>query len=171
MRRRRENVLRARRGAVLAEFAIAFIPICAMFLCVCQLSRYVIARLAIQHAAEVAVRACAVIQSPMPGHSEDVDGKDEDVKTAAALVLKPSLATTPWTGFVTSSGELTYANPTCTHKGEANGGEDQVSINATYDCQIPLAKRIVCSSGPKTFTMSASFPHQGAEYHLTENGD
>jgi len=78
---KRESILRARKGAVLAEFAIAFMPICTMFLCVCQLSRYSIARLAVLHAAQVSVRACAVIVDPDPGHETNLDGPDSDVQT------------------------------------------------------------------------------------------
>ena len=70
---KREGILRARKGAVLAEFAIAFIPIMAMFLVLCQLSRYYIARLAVLHAAEVSVRACAVIIEPDPGHPRYIE--------------------------------------------------------------------------------------------------
>lgn len=164
---RRDKIVRARRGAVLAEFAIAFMPICTMFLCLSQLSRYFIARLAVMHAAEVSVRACAVIQEPMPGHTQGVDGKDSEVQTAADMVMKPSTTTAPWSGF--AGTELTYDPPTCNHvnNGNSNGDPDTATINATYTCTIPVAKNIVCSSGPKKFTMTSSFPHQGADYHLS----
>ena len=155
---KRESLIRARRGAVLAEFAIAFMPICTMFLCVCQLSRYSIARLAVLHAAQVSVRACSVITKPDPGHSKSIDGPDTDVQRAAQVAMKP----------FEGSGEIKHDDPKCTHEGEANGGTDTVEMTGTYTCQIPVAKRIVCSGGPKTISVHAQFPHQGAEYKLTD---
>lgn len=132
-----------------------------MFLCVCQLSRYSIARLAVLHAAQVSVRACAVIIDPDPGHDSQLDGPDTDVQRAATNAMKP---------FEGSGNEITHTPPTCTHDDSGphheNGGTDTVAMDATYTCQIPLAKLIVCSSGPKTFTVHAQFPHQGARYHL-----
>ena len=153
---KREGIVRARRGAVLAEFAIAFMPICTMFLCVVQLSRYSIARLAVLHAAQVSVRACAVIIDPDPGHDVQLDGPDSDVQRAATMAMKP----------FEGSGEITHTDPTCAHEGEDNGGTDTVTLNAQYECRIPVAKRIVCSGGTKSFTVHAQFPHQGAKYQL-----
>jgi len=155
---KRQGILRERRGAVLAEFAIAFMPICAMFLCVCQFSRYSIARLAVLHAAQVSVRACSVIIEPDPGHETQLDGPDSDVQRAAQVAMAP----------FEGSGEITHTPPTCTHDdtGPENGGTDTVQLDATYNCEIPLARRIVCSSGPKNFTVHAQFPHQGARYKL-----
>ncbi len=156
---KREGIVRARRGAVLAEFAIAFMPICTIFLCLCQLSRYSIARLAVLHAAQVSARACAVIIDPDPGHDAPtpLDGPDTDVQRAAQVAMQP---------FEGSSGEITHTPPTCDHDGVENGGTDTVTMDAQYTCQIPVAKRIVCSSGTKNFTVHAQFPHQGARYKL-----
>lgn len=153
---KREGIVRARRGAVLAEFAIAFMPICTMFLCVVQLSRYSIARLAVLHAAQVSVRACAVIIDPDPGHEVQLDGPDSDVERAATIAMKP----------FEGSGEISHGPPKCTHDGPENGGTDTVEMNGTYDCRIPVAKRIVCAGGSKDFTVHAQFPHQGARYKL-----
>jgi hypothetical protein len=159
---KRPGLLKAKRGAVLAEFAIAFMPICAMFLGLTQLSRYAICRLAVMHAAEVSVRACAVIIEPDPGHDANLDGPDTDVQTAAHMVMKPF-------GGDLGGHEIHISDPTCEHTGvEANGGTDTVTLQATYTCTIPLGKLIVCGLAvtPKTFTIQAQFPHQGAEYQL-----
>jgi Flp pilus assembly protein TadG len=161
----REGIVRARRGAVLAEFAIAFMPICTMFLCLVQLSRFEISRLAVLHAAEVSVRACAVILDPDPGHgsSPALDGPDTDVQAAATMAMLP----------FEGSGEITHNPPTCTHDSSqdgtnnGNGGNDTVTMTATYNCRIPVAKSIVCSNGPKTISVTTLFPHQGAQYKLS----
>ena len=160
MDRRREGILQARRGAVLAEFAIAFMPICAMFLCVCQLSHYSINRLAVLHAAEVSVRACAVIKEPDPGSGSQLDGPETDIERAADVALQP---------FEGANGSLTHDPPQCVHSGTNNGGTDTVTLTATYTCNVPVAKRIICPSGPKTITVHAQFPHQGACYKLDDS--
>jgi hypothetical protein len=163
---RREGIVRARRGAVLAEFAIAFMPICAMFLCLTQLSRLFIARLAVMHAAELSVRACAVIISPDPGHdaSPPLDGQDTDVQTAAQIAMQPFGGN----GSNYGGKEISISAPQCTHAGDANGGTDTVTTTATFNCIVPVAQRIVCgaSNAPKTWSMTAQFPHQGANYGL-----
>ena len=154
---------RGKRGAVLAEFIIAFMPIIAMSLCVAQLSRYAIARLAVMHAAEVSVRACAVIIDPDPGHEKQVDGPDSDVQTAAHIAMKPF-------GGDLGGTEIHISDPTCTHDEgldvNGNGGTDTVTIDAKYTCTIPLARWIVCGGGSKNWTVTAMFPHQGAKYEL-----
>ena len=159
MSRRRQGILHARKGAVLAEFAIAFMPICAMFLCVCQLARYSIDRLAVLHAAQVAVRACAVIKEPDPGSDTKLDGPESDIGRAAEIALAPFEGST-------GTGELSHSEPTCDHTGEANGGTDTLTLKATFTCKIPLASKIVCSDGDKDITVHAQFPHQGAYYKL-----
>jgi hypothetical protein len=152
-------IARSRKGAVLAEFAIAFMPICTMFLVAVQLSRYLVCRMVVTHAAEVSARACAVIIDPDPGHDKHVDGPDSDVQTAAHMIMTSF-------GGPLGGHEIRISDPTCTHVGDANGGIDTVKIDATYTCDVPVAKRIVCSGGTKTFTITTHFPHQGAEYTL-----
>ena len=152
-----EGIFRARRGAVLAEFAIAFMPICVMFLCLVQQSRYTIARLAALHAAQVSVRACAVIIQPNPGHDSGLNGPDTDVQRAADIAMQP----------FEGSGEITHSPAQCTQpdgQTPENGVTDEVSLDVTYTCQIPVAKRIICANGNIPFTVKAQFPHQGAKY-------
>ncbi len=155
MNKLRKPVARSTKGAVLAEFIIAIIPISAMFLCVCQIARLQIARLATMHAAQVSVRACAVIVDPDPGHDQGVDGKDTDVVTAERQVLKPF-----------EGSEYAAEDATCKHSGDVNGGTDTVTIKATYTCTIPLARHIICPGGTRKLDAQAQFPHQGAEYEL-----
>lgn len=156
---KREGFLRARRGAVLAEFAIAFMPICTMFLCLVQQSRYSVARLAALHAAQVSVRACAVIIQPNPGHDANLNGPDSDVQRAADIAMGP----------FEGSGEISHSPPTCTQpQGNTpeNGTTDEVSMDMTYTCQVPVAQKIICPNGSLHNTFHAQFPHQGARYVL-----
>lgn len=164
-RAREPSPRREVRGAVLAEFAIAFMPICAMFLCVAQLSRFELAHLVTMRAAEVSARACAVIQEPDPGHEKQLDGPDEDVQQAAHVVMQGM------GGGPNGNSELTITDPTCSHAGDPNGGTDTVTLTANYHCTIPLAQKIVCSGGDKTWSETVMYPHQGADYKLDEEGD
>jgi Flp pilus assembly protein TadG len=165
-----EGFVRARKGAVLVEFAIAFMPICTMFLCVAEMSRYFIARMAVIHAAEVAVRSCAVISDPQPGNEAQLNGDPaKDWQTATDMVLKQT-SSNPipgWGGFVGSTSELNYTEPTCTNTtGDSNGSDDTVSLKATFTCNVPVAQNIVCSGGQKNINITTKFPHQGADYKL-----
>jgi hypothetical protein len=154
------------RGAVLAEFAIAFMPICAMFLCVCQLARFEMAHLVSMRAAELSARACAVIHEPDPGHDKQIDGADTDIQEAAHVVMRSMVGSN-------NGHEIQITDPVCEHEegSNSNGGTDTVTLTATYHCTIPLASHIVCSSGDKTWTEEVKFPHQGADYKLDDEGD
>ena len=146
------------RGAVLVEFAFAFMPVCTMFLFVVQFSRFEMCRLATYHAANVAARACAVINvggdAINPG-GDKMNGPETDADKAAKQVLKPFLGK-----------ELSLDNKVkCSHTGTTSG-TDSVDVKATYTCDIPVAKKLMCPNGDHTWTVTAKMPHQGAEYIL-----
>lgn len=149
---------RNKRGAVLAEFAFAFMPVCTMFLFVVQFSRFEMCRLASYHAANVAARACSVINvggdEINPG-GDKMNGPETDADKAARQVLKPFLGK-----------EMALDEDVkCAHAGTANG-TDTVNVKATYTCDIPVAKKLMCPSGTHTWTVTAKMPHQGAKYKL-----
>lgn len=153
-----EKLKRNKRGAVLAEFAIAFLPVASMFLFVAQFARFEMCRLATWHAANVAVRACAVINvggdEINPG-GDKANGPKEDADKAARTVLQPFLGS-----------ELALnQNVDCQHGGGPSG-TDTVNVKATYTCQVPVGKRMMCPSGSRTWTVTARMPHQGARYKL-----
>lgn len=146
------------RGAVLAEFAFAFMPVCTMFLFVVQFSRFEMCRLATHHAANVGARACAVINATDdkfdPGGDKQ-NGPETDADKAAKQVLKPFLGK-----------ELALDEEIkCNHAGGANG-TDTVDVKATYTCDIPVAKKLMCPNGDHKWTATAKMPHQGASYKL-----
>lgn len=149
---------RNKRGAVLAEFAFAFMPVCTMFLFVVQFSRFEMCRLASYHAANVGARACSVINvggdAINPG-GDKMNGPETDANKAAKQVLKPFLGK-----------ELSLDEDVkCIHSGTTNG-TDTVNVKSTYTCDIPVAKKLMCPSGTHTWTVTAKMPHQGASYIL-----
>lgn len=161
---RRTNTASARRmngaarrmndkGAVLAEFAIAFMPICTLFLVLMQFGRYQVARVASHHAASVAARACAVIKEPNPGGA-DINGPESDVEKAVKIAMKTF-----------EGSEIHTASVTCDHSGDEYG-MDTATVEVEYTCQVPVARQIICPSGSITLTQKAKMGHQGARYKL-----
>lgn len=149
---------KGRKGAVLAEFAIAFLPVATMFLFVVQFARFEMCRLASWHAANVAVRACSVINAGgdeiNPG-GDKANGPKEDADKAARTAVK---------SFV--GAEYALSEPvTCQHAGGASG-TDTVNVKSTYTCQVPVGKRLMCPSGSRSWTVTARMPHSGAKYKL-----
>jgi hypothetical protein len=154
-----KRIRRDRRGAVLAEFAIAFLPVATMFLFVVQFARFEMCRLAVLHAANVSARACAVVNAGgdeiNPGGAE-INGPESDANKAAQMVLKPFLGQ-----------ELSVQPVKCQHNDTGDPyGLDVVDVNATYTCRVPVGKRLMCPSGSRNFTVRASMAHQGARYKL-----
>lgn len=149
---------RNRKGAVLAEFAIAFLPVATMFLFVVQFARFEMCRLASYHAANVAVRACSVINVPdeaiNPG-GDKANGPKTDADLAARTAVK---------SFVGSEYRLTRPVD-CQHSGGPSG-TDTVQVQSQYTCQVPVGKRLMCPGGSRTWTVTARMPHQGARYKL-----
>jgi len=163
------------RGAVLAEFSLAFLPIAAMFTVLMEVSRYSIARIAVQHAASVSVRACSVIQEPQygPGSKEGVDGTEADIETAGKMALKPWM----------DSNTLSDVTVDCPAQGDPSG-TDEATVKASYHCSIPLGGQLVC--GTMAFTSinstngsvsadptvpietKARMAHQGSRYIIAE---
>lgn len=146
---------RSKKGAVLAEFAIAFMPVCTLFLVLMEVTRYSMARMAMEHAAGVSVRACSVIQTPQNQGTANLDGDPgKDMQTAAEAALEP------WKKTKT----LTSITATCDPPGGRNS-TDTATVEADYHCDIPVAGKIVCGfGGKKKMTLSARMAHQGADY-------
>ena len=156
--RKGKGLKRDTRGAVLAEFAIAFMPVAMMFLFVTQFARFEMCRLATWHAANVAVRACAVINNGdavNPGGDKS-NGPKTDANKAAQQVLKP---------FIGDGSELQVQDIDRPSQSDPEG-TDTIKVNATYTCQVPVGKTLMCGGGSKTWTVTAKMPHQGAQYKL-----
>ena len=147
------------KGAVLAEFAFAFMPVATMFLFVTQFGRFEMCRLASYHAVNVAVRACAVTNvggdDINPG-GDEMNGPATDANKAAQVVLKPFLGQ-----------ELKASTVTCEHSGGADG-DDKVTMKMTYTCRVPVGGTLMCGGvgSSKTWNVTASYPHQGAHYKV-----
>ena len=161
------------RGAVLVEFAMAFLPVYAIFAVLMEVTRYSIARVAIQHAASVSVRACAVIQKPQNKGKDGVNGPESDIEKAGKVALLP------WTLKQT----LSDVSVECPEQGDV-AGTDVAKVTATYHCAVPIGGQLVCGamafttinatnnvvlSDPTTkIELQARMAHQGASYEIGE---
>lgn len=140
---------RDNRGAVLAEFVIALMPMLLAFFVFLQLGQVYVASLMTRHAANMGARAAAVILPPNPGNvgaPEDVDlavHKAYGVfdKEFARVVIEKTPAPAPF--------ELVT-----------------VEVRAQYICHVPLGSRIVCGADGVVDMppIVARFPNQGAKY-------
>jgi Flp pilus assembly protein TadG len=144
-RRKRE------RGAAVVEFMVAAMPLLITFFSFVQVGKIMTAQLIVQHAANCAVRAATVVVNPdsNPGAS----GKASDVEMAAKGAL----------GAFGKSITLSAAPS----GGGSRNAPVNVTVTATYTCDVPLGKTIVCSGGSLQLKpVTATLPLQGADYKL-----
>jgi Flp pilus assembly protein TadG len=145
-----------KRGAVLVEFAIAFMPLMITFSSFVQLQQMATARIALKHATIIGGRAASVISNRAKNtpDAEDNDGVPEIKKGVVAGLG-------PWKKRITVDVKVedksTCADPY---------GMVSVTVNADYNCTVPFANLFMCGAS-KTHSfkpMIARFPHQGARY-------
>ena len=152
-------------GAVYVEFLVAFMPLLVAFECLLQLTEVHIAGLVTAHAAQCAARAAAVVLPDDPAHYQGVPvgllqgARRRDVERAAGLPLQAVR------GIVSARLRL----------GDARGGDRPAEwsqgaralrLEVTYQCRIPLARRLVCdaASGHAELAATAPVVTQGARY-------
>lgn len=155
---KKTGLVKDQRGAVLAEFVVAIMPLLTIFFVFVQLSSIAVASLLVKHSAVVGARAAAVYASGndnLPeacGAGGGGDGKVNDAVRAA-------LGT--WQDRITATATVTDNSS----RAEPDGpyGLVTVRVVATYQCRVPLG-RAICPGGTKTITDEKSMPHQGARY-------
>ena len=145
-----------KRGAVLVEFAIAFMPLMITFSSFVQLQQMATARIALKHATIIGGRAASVISNRNKNtpDAEDNDGVSEIKKGVVAGLG-------PWKKRITVDVKVDDAS-TCADP----YGMVSVTVNADYNCTVPFANLFMCGRS-KTHSfkpMISRFPHQGARY-------
>lgn len=137
------------KGAVLAEFAIAAVPLFTMFFTFTQAAFAYTANMVLQHAAMTGARAAAVILPPNPGNV----GSEADVDAAVKAALGR------WAGsFATVNVKSTPAPKPYELV--------TVEVTATYKCSVPMGGRVMCGADAllPMKTIRVQYPNQGAEY-------
>jgi len=162
----RKGLIRDQRGAVLAEFVIAVVPLLMTFFGFLQVSKLFTASLGVRHAAIIAVRAAAVYSN----RANNNPGADGDGASQARQAAGSALA--PWI----SDGSISNVTVQVDDRSSRSDpyGPVQVQVSATYNCRVPMMGRIVCGGGRKTIStqnmlgFSAQMPHQGAKYEVAQ---
>ncbi|WP_394829558.1 hypothetical protein [Pendulispora albinea] len=144
------------RGAVVAEFVVAIIPLGITFFSFMQVAHLYTAHLVFKHAAFSAARAAIVTKSrcnpPMSGND---NGRESDVEDA----LRDGLGAGVWQNtFGGLSTRVQYA-------GSDKYGPVTTTSKALYKCSVPLGRWIVCPmAGFRPMQETIVLPHQGASY-------
>lgn len=152
---RRRDFMRDQRGAVLAEFAIAIVPMLTAFFCFWQVAMLFTAKTLVRHSAIVGARAAAVIAGGAdtnPTAGGRPQGDESEVKQAVVAAL----------GAWGDNGTLS-ADAQVDDDGGPNG-RVTVRVNATFRCKTPVGNRFVCGGETRSIVDDASLPKQGARY-------
>jgi uncharacterized membrane protein YgcG len=146
-----------KRGAVLVEFAVAFMPLMITFSSFVQLQQMATARLVVKHSAVVGARAAAVISNAGKNTPDQKEGTNEDLIRAGVLA-----GLGPWKNTMSNVNVKVEDRSTC----DDPYGMVSVTVTADYKCSVPFSNIFMCGTG-KTHSfkpMTARFPHQGARF-------
>jgi Flp pilus assembly protein TadG len=143
MKRQRQR----QRGAAMVEFVVAVMPMLITFFSFVQLGKLMTARLVLQHATKTALRTATLTPKGDPRAMND-SGK---IREAAQDALGQ------WSNQLTIS-----VSPS---QGGGVHGLVNVTVNATYRCDVPLGSLLVCGGGSKKLKpITLSMPLQGGDY-------
>lgn len=151
------RLARDTRGAVLAEFCIALVPLLTTFFSFVQLSKIATARLVVKHSAIVGARAAAVMTNGANNNPGTKEGTNEEDVTNG---VKAALGTW-WSKSGGIKSVAVQVNDSSTREDPFDWVE--VRVSATYECNVPMGF-IAC--GGKTMRLQETYrmPHQGAIY-------
>jgi Flp pilus assembly protein TadG len=158
---KKKSLLRDTRGAVLAEFIIASMPIFIAFFTFVQLAKVATARLVLKHSAIVGARAAAVIVNGKDNNPGQKAGMNE-----AEVLDGVTMALGPWWK---KPGGFTNIKITITDSSSKDDpyGWVTVRVEGTYNCAIPLGQVFVCRGSSMQMTAEEyRMPHQGANYKM-----
>jgi hypothetical protein len=151
-----KNLLRDQRGAVLAEFVVAVVPLLTIFFVFVQISAIAAARIRFKHSAVIGARAASVFSNKGDNCPECSGNGESEVNAAVRAAL--GSAGRNMSGVSASVNDR--SNRTDPY------GLVTVTVTGRYQCGVPLG-RIICGSGSSvTFTERKSMPHQGALYRM-----
>lgn len=155
-----------RRGAVILETLIAFLPILFFFLGICSAADGYAHYLIVQRAASAAARAAVVVLPDHQGHYANTPlhryerQRKRDIERAAQLVLDHSEL---FRGGRRSVRLVGYRPPRPRQKG-APSEPITVAVTAEYKCVLPLLNLVCGRARRLDLTAQASLPYQGADY-------
>lgn len=146
-----------KRGAVLVEFAVAFMPLMITFSAFAQLQHMATAALVVKHSAVVGARAAAVMSNAGKNTPDQPEGDNlADIKKGVEAAMGP------WKATMSGVDVKVADSSSCSDP----YGMVSVTVTADYKCSVPFANLFMCGAG-RTHTfkaMTARFPHQGARF-------
>ena len=150
------RLARDRKGAVLAEFCLALVPLLTTFLAFVQLSRIAAARLVVKHATIVGARAAAVISNGANNNPGQAQGSNEG---EIANAVKAALG--PWQ----TKGAISAVDVNVTDSSSRGDPYNwvEVRVAATYSCNVPMGF-VACGGRSTQLIETYRMPHQGANY-------
>jgi Flp pilus assembly protein TadG len=153
------RLMKNTKGAVMAEFVIAIVPVLTTFFSFVQLSKVATARLVVKHSAIAGARAASVMTNANNNTPDQPGGNAQGEITSA---VKASMG--PWSG---GSGGITSVNVTIKDSSSAADpyGWVEVKVDATYACKVPMGF-IACAGPTKRLEETYKMPHQGANYKM-----
>lgn len=144
------------RGAVMAEFVIAVVPLLGTFFSLYQVTRLETAKLMLTNAAVSGARTAAVT-SNQHGNNPGVPRRDDDMpKRAVEQTLRPFIESKSFTDVEV---EVTDASSLLDPSGPV-----RVRVSAKVACAVPMMGRVICKGPHKLLVAEATMPHQGATY-------
>jgi hypothetical protein len=152
----RAGLVSDRRGAVVVEHLIVFVPVLFFFLATLQLIDLCIADLVMKSAASVAVRAASVILPANPAEyggaplNQMVGMRRDAVVGAARMMLGANSHFDP----ASVSVEVT---------GAEGRGPVRATVSAKYRCMASFVN-VICGGSSKTIRGAASDAYHGAGY-------
>jgi len=156
------RLMKDTKGAVMAEFVIAIVPVLTTFFSFVQLSRVATARLVVKHSAIAGARAAAVMSNANDNLPDQPGGGQQGEITKA---VKASMG--PW--FARSGGitSVNVAVKDSSSRARPNGQYEwvEVKVTALYACKVPMGF-IACGGNTKKIEETFKMPHQGALYKM-----
>lgn len=151
-----KNLLGDQRGAVLAEFVVAIVPLLTIFFVFVQISAISAARLRFKHAAVIGARAAAVFSNQGDNCPECSGDGSGEVNAAVRSALG------------SAGRNMSGVSAEVNDRSNRNDPYGLVTVTVTgrYQCGVPLGRIICGTGGSVTFTERKSMPHQGALYKL-----
>jgi hypothetical protein len=167
-----KRLLKEKRGAVLAEFIIAFVPMMGMFFCFTQYSRAAVAKLVMRHGAMAGARAAVVVYGACESNAGNCNGFNpganlENSETPEKVVRDAAVITMAgWvSGFDVLNVDINRQGTTASTSDPK--GMVQVRVRGAFRCDVPMARYIMCPGGYIPMTSEAQLPVQGALYKST----
>jgi Flp pilus assembly protein TadG len=145
---------KATRGAVLAEFVIAIVPLLTAFFSFLQLGKMYTANIVQKHAAKAAARAATV-------YCGENNPAGEYLDDATRLAAIAAFGKVYGAAFKDIKVTTKMREPSDPH------GLLTTSVTATYDCNIPLGKAI-CLGGSRTRTEEVTLPCESADFQCED---